>query len=78
MVVIAQLAPALTEVPQVFDCAKSPPLVPVTVKPVMFRVSTPPLVKVTVCEALAVPTTWEPKLRLVAERLTNGAVATRL
>ncbi len=72
--VIAQLAPALREAPQVFDCANSPPLVPVTAKAVMFRVSTPLLVKVTICAALVVPTTWALKLRLVAERLTPGPV----
>lgn len=35
----------------------------------------PVLVNVTVCAALVVPTTWLPKVRLSAERLTSGPVA---
>lgn len=39
----------------------------------MLKAAVPLLVSVTVWAALVVPTSWLPKLRLVAERLTAGA-----
>ena len=53
---IVQLAPAATLVPQVFVCAKSPLLVPVTAMLVMLSAAVPLFVSVTVCAALVVPT----------------------
>jgi hypothetical protein len=38
------------------------------------RAALPVLLKVMVCEALATPTAWFPKLRLVGDRLTTGLV----
>jgi hypothetical protein len=71
---MAQLAPAATLVPQLLLCAKSLGFVPVSAMPLTLRAALPVLLKVMVCEALATPTGWFPKLRLVDERLTAGAL----
>ena len=63
---IEQFPPAATELPQVFVwayCALAAILVTLSA-------ALPPLVSVTVCAALVVPTSWLAKVRLVEERLT--------
>ena len=70
--VMLQLAPAATLVPQVFVNANEVAFAPVTAMPVIDKVPWPVLVRVTDCEAVAVPTADEPNERLVAERLTAG------
>ena len=54
---IVQLAPAATELPQVFVWAKSPALVPVTEMPLIVSAALPVLLNVTVCAELVVLTT---------------------
>ena len=71
---IVQLPPAVTELPHVLAWAKSPAFVPVTARLVMLKLAFPVLFRVTVCAVLVVPTDWLPKVRLVAVRLTTGAV----
>src|SRR5208282_1140618 len=66
-----QLPPfAATELPQVLFVRgeKSPLLAPVTEMLVMDRVTLPLFVRVTVCDALAVPTPWLLKLNVVGLR----------
>jgi hypothetical protein len=70
---IAQLAPAATDVPQLLAAVKSPAFVPVTATLEKDKVALPVLVNVTGWLALAVPTLWLAKVRLVVERLTTGA-----
>jgi len=48
--------------------------VPVTAKLAMFKAAFPWLVRVTGCTALVVPRVWLLKIRLVAVRLTAGAL----
>ena len=64
-----QLAPAASELPQVWVCAKSPALVPVIAMEVIVNLVVPTLVRVTVFAGLVVPTATEPKFKLVGERL---------
>ena len=71
---IAQLAPAATELPQLLVCVKLLALEPETARLVMLRAALPELVRVIVRAGLAVPTARLPKARLVGERLTAGAV----
>jgi hypothetical protein len=68
--VTVQVAPALNDVPHVFDCEKSPP----AATPVSVRVAVPVFVIVTACPALSVPTFSLPKVKLVADNFTPGAV----
>jgi hypothetical protein len=68
--VTVQLAPALNEPPHVVDSEKSPPAVML----VRASAAVPVLVTITDCAALAVPTFSSPKLRLVADNFTPGAV----
>jgi hypothetical protein len=70
---IVQLLFAATELPQVFDSAKSPVLVPVMLMLVMLKLEFPVLLKVTLCAALVVPTFWLLNVRLVGERLAVPA-----
>ena len=51
---IVQLAPAASELPQVFIWAKSPALAPVTEMPLIVRAALPVLLRVTVRAALVV------------------------
>ena len=53
---IVQLAPALTELPQVLLWAKSPLLVPVMAMPLMLSAALPALDRVIDCAALLAPT----------------------
>jgi hypothetical protein len=69
-----QFAPAATEPPQVFVCAKSLEFVPVIAIPVRLKVALPLLLRVIVPAALLVPTAWFAKERLLGEKLTAGAV----
>jgi hypothetical protein len=55
---IMQDAPAVTDVPQLFVCAKSPAFVPVMAILVMPNAAFPVLLNVTACAALVVPTVW--------------------
>src|SRR5215469_3164852 len=60
VVLMVQLAPGGNVAGQLFVWAKSP----VVAIPLMFRVTVPLLVRVTVCDALAVPTTWLANVKL--------------
>jgi len=71
---MAQLAPAATLVPQLLLCAKSLGFVPPSPMLLTLNAALPVLLKVMVCEELATPTGWFPKLRLVGDRLTTGLV----
>jgi hypothetical protein len=73
---IVQLLPAATLAPHVLPCAKSPAFVPVTPMLDIASGLPPLLLSVTVCAALVLPTDCVPKLKLLAERLTVGGVAT--
>src|SRR5215472_658935 len=70
---IAQDAPAATDVPQLFVCAKSLAFVPITAILVMLSGALPVLLNITACAPLVVPTVWLAKVRLVGDRLTAGA-----
>jgi len=74
LTLIVQLPPAATELPHVLVCAKSLAFVPVTARLVMLKLAFPVLLRVMGCTALVVPRVWLPKVRLVAVRLTTGAV----
>src|SRR5437764_15173523 len=63
---MAQLAPAATDVPQVLVCMKSP----LATMLVTLSATFPVLFSVTVCAALVVPSSWLANVRLVEERLT--------
>src|SRR5215469_1771414 len=56
VMLIAQEAPAATDVPQLFVCAKSPAFVPVMAMLVMFSAAFPVLLNVAACAALDVLT----------------------
>jgi len=71
---IVQLAPALTELPQVLVWEKSPALVPVKARLVILTLVLPVLVRVTACDELVTSTGWLPKARLLTERLTVGVL----
>ena len=71
---IVQLAPAATELPQVFAIsAKSPPSAPAIERLVILNTELPPLVTVIVCAVPVMATGWLPNERLAGERLTTGA-----
>jgi len=70
---MAQLAPAATELPQVLVSAKLLAFVPEMATLEMPKASFPEFVKVMDCAVLVVPTARFPKARLVEERLTAGA-----
>src|SRR5205807_544115 len=65
--VTVQLAPTLSEEPQVEVCAYSPPFVPVMLMLVIEMLLAPTLVRVTVCGLLVCPTETMPKFRLEVE-----------
>jgi hypothetical protein len=71
---IAQLVPWASDVPQLLVCAKSVLLVPVIVIEVMLKAAFPELLRVRILAELVVPRGWLPKLRLVGERPTAGAI----
>lgn len=62
--------PAATEAPHVLVSAKSP----FALMLVMLKAAVPLLVSVTGCAALVVPSACVPNVRLVADKLTAGAV----
>jgi hypothetical protein len=64
-----QLAPAATLAPQVLVWAKFP----LAVTLVMFKAALPVFVRVTVWDALVVPTACPVKVRLVGASVTTGA-----
>jgi len=68
-----QLAPTATLVPQVFPNANEEASAPVTAMLVMVSVWLPVLVRVTYCDAVAVPIGDEPNERLVVESVTGKA-----
>jgi hypothetical protein len=68
---IVQLAPPATLAPHVFVCEKSPAFVPV-IAMLVIDSGPPVLLNVTTCGALALPTAWLAKLKLLTERLTEG------
>src|SRR5439155_19507578 len=67
VMLMAQLAPAATLLPQVLVWAKSP----LAAMPVIFNAALPVFVRVTDF-GVFVPTTCDPKFKLVAERLTSA------
>lgn len=67
-----QLKPALTALPQLFVCAKSPLLVPVTVRLVIVSLAVPVLLKLMTCAGLVVPCACVAKTRLAGVRVTSG------
>ena len=73
---MAQLAPAATEAPQVEAGAreKSALLAPTTLMPLMLSGAVPELVKVTLCELLRVLTAWLVKVTLLELSVATGAV----
>ena len=73
LTVMVQLAPAAKLVPQDWLPVKSPALAPVRAMLVILSAVLPGLVRVAVCEALVVPTTWLPKLRLAGDKVTVPA-----
>ena len=70
---IVQHRPVPSELPQVLAWAKSPALVPVIARLLMFRSRLPITFRLTVRAALLVPTGWFPKERLVRERVTSAS-----
>jgi len=70
LTLILQLDPAVSDEPHVVVSEKSP----LTAMLVIFSAAVPVFFNVTLCDALVVPTLREPKLKLVGERLTTGAV----
>ena len=73
VILIAQLVPAATALPQMLVWPKSTLFVPVMTMLVMFNVALPVLVNVTLCVPLVAPTSWLPKLTLFGERDTADA-----
>jgi hypothetical protein len=71
VMLIVQLALAASVVPHVLVCKKSPLIAML----VMLRVAVPVFLRVTLWAALVVPTAWLVKVRLVADKLTAGALA---
>ena len=70
---MVQEAFASTVVAQLFVCAKSLGLLPVSVIPEMSRLAFPVLVRVIARAALVVPVVWFPNATDVGEKLTIGA-----
>src|SRR5947209_4725614 len=68
---MAQVAPAGNDVPQVVARAKSP----TPAMPVMVRAALPVFERLTVCAALVVAICWFPNATLAADRLRRGAAA---
>jgi len=66
--IMLQFAPAARDEPHELLCSK----LALTAMLLMLRATFPVFVRVTVCEALVVPTVWLPKVRLVADRLSVG------
>jgi len=66
-----QLAPAARLVPQLLANTNEEALAPVSAMLVIDRAALPVLVMVTDCELLVEPTATEPKLRLVADKVTE-------
>ena len=69
---IVQLALAATEVPQLLVSAK----LVLTAIPVIFKVESPGLDRVTLCAALVELTAWSPKVRWEGENVASGPVGT--
>lgn len=69
---IVQLAPAASELPHVWVCAKSGALVPVIAMAMIVRDAEPVFLSVTVLTPVVVPIASVPKLTLAGERLTTG------
>jgi hypothetical protein len=67
---IVQFPPAATEAPQVLVCEYAA----LAAMLVMLNEAVPVLVSVTGCAVLDVFTTWLPKLKVVGDKLTAGAV----
>lgn len=71
---MVQFAPAARLDPQLFANTNEDPSVPVTAILVMASVELPVFVRVTLCEALVVPTFWGPNDRLVDDSDTVVAL----
>lgn len=67
---MVQVAPTATVVPQLLVCVKSP----LAAMEEMFNGAVPGLFKNTCCSALTLPTSWEVNVRLAGEKLIAGAV----
>ncbi len=70
---IVQFAPTATLVPQALVCEKSLMFVPVIAIEEIESAALPPLVSVTVCAALDVPTSWFVNAREFTDSTTEGA-----
>jgi hypothetical protein len=64
---MVQFAPIARLDPQLFANSNEEASAPVTAILVMASIELPVLVRVTLCEALVVPTSWVPNERLVAD-----------
>jgi len=69
---IVQLAPAASELPQLFVCAKLLALVPVTVMPVIVSAAVPGFDSIRVCAAVVVPTGVGANVKLVGASTACG------
>ena len=69
MTLMKQLAPDGKLEGQLLDCTASPPFT----MPEMVSNAVPPLLSVTTCGGLVVPTTWPEKVRLEVESPMPGA-----
>ena len=67
-----QFAPAARLAPQLLTNTNEVAFAPVTAMLVIVSVALPVLVKVTACDAVAVPTAEEPNDRLVADSVAPG------
>lgn len=70
LTLILQLDPTVTDEPHVVVREK----LPLAAMLLIFSAAVPVFLNVTLCEGLVVPTVCEPKLKLVDDRLTTGAV----
>jgi hypothetical protein len=72
LTLMLQLAPAGSELPQVWVCTKSPALVPVIAMLLMVKLAVPVLLSVTIFGALVVPINWAEKVRRVGDKVAFG------
>jgi len=69
-----QAAPAASEVPQLFDCAKSSACPPVTAIEANVTAAVPPFVRVMGCDAELVLVSWLPNARFVGDTVIGPVV----
>ena len=71
---MVHLAPAASELPQVFVVLNTVASVPVSLIPVIDNAALPVLVRVAVCDELLLPSVTEPKVRVAGVSIAAGAV----